>query len=888
MKMRVQKKLFLFFFAFSVFWAQSVNAQTLKQAFKALKAQDYVQAKGALKKISQEERQENETAWEYARARTRWGLVTEKVKAIRFPEDRFYNYAEELKSLETAYASIKKANELFYSLTAERKEKYAHWDIHSKTLYALENAIAQQAADLLLNAPYAKPLSELRQRTPYDKPENLDTLRSLKVLLIQQQSQYVDFFKANKITERVKNRRNALLKEYMTLPGLRQNGTGQGHLYEKFCTKILRVFPEKELQHVLAEMYGEEFGWEKFREKNNSNYLKIKTLADKEKLSVLDFLCQLSLHHIGCTPENEALYDAFIPALAPHEMAYVALQRRAAPALEAKQWAEAHTIYERFLPHFSGKAKAKIITILDILKTPEDNIEIKNLGSIVNSSAPETYPVVSADGKRLYFCRYTPETGEDVFSSAYADGGFSLPQKIEGGVNTNTHEVPLSVSHDGQTLVFFGNYALLPEFRYKFASLMGQLGRGDLYYSEFTREGWSELTPFLPPINSPNYESGLFLTPDGKAALFASDREGVIEPFNPKAPPNRLYAHGAENFNVDLFVSEKNEEGKWGKPVNLGDVINTAYSEGQPILHPDMKTLYFISDGHAGLGGYDIFMSKRLSEYSWTEWSAPVNLGKVLNTAKDDGFSLSPHGELAYLSREIPGEGQGQADLYSMKIPLRFLPEKTVEIKGKVKNTDGQGIAADLHWQDLKSGEIIGTARTNPQTGEFRIQVQSGKNYGLFAEKKGHIGIANNQDLTVKINPAAQQEADLQLTTLERVTAEKKRIRLNTIFFAFDSDVLLQESYPELERLAQLLRENPRLKVRIEGHTDNKGKASYNLQLSEKRARATANYLIQKGIVANRVKHKGFGDTVPIATNHTAEGRAQNRRVEFALKFMGE
>jgi outer membrane protein OmpA-like peptidoglycan-associated protein len=401
-----------------------------------------------------------------------------------------------------------------------------------------------------------------------------------------------------------------------------------------------------------------------------------------------------------------------------------------------------------------------------------------------------------------------------------------------------------------------------------------------------------------------------------------------------------LYFHGREEFNIDIFVSEKNQEtGEWNEPINLGEIINTPFAETQPFLHPDMKTLYFVSDGHYGLGSGDIFMSKRLNPNSWTEWSEPVNLGKSINTPFLDGFYMGTSGEFAFivLKNTETSNQQNQNnsyktnyDIYRFEVPQRFRPEPVLPptfITGKIVDKDGKGIQTQIFIEDLTTGKVISTAKSNAKDGSFQIQVSSNllsnssnSKIGMYAKENGSFSTSQTISITQNTNQENKGGNDknnennknqnsssnstsnkigvtgikdkpiifntnqtLEVYKITELIDGQKTVRLNNLFFDFDSYALQETSLPEIQRLFEILKENPTLKVAIEGHTDNTGKADYNLQLSKDRAKAVSEQLISLGIDKSRVSFEGFGSQKQIADNFNDEGRAKNRRVEFRL-----
>jgi outer membrane protein OmpA-like peptidoglycan-associated protein len=361
------------------------------------------------------------------------------------------------------------------------------------------------------------------------------------------------------------------------------------------------------------------------------------------------------------------------------------------------------------------------------------------------------------------------------------------------------------------------------------------------------------------------------MTPDGKAIIFSSDRPGAIGSFVEKSS---LY-HGDYWGNIDLYVCLKNDSG-WSEPINLGPKINTPYAERTPFLHPDNKTLYFSSDGHYGLGRLDVFVTTRLKDDSWTEWSDPINLGKDINTpGQDYCFKISTSGETGYLAASNKKEGLGGSDIFTMSpLPAALRPKPVVTISGKVTDKNMHPLAADIKWESLTTGETVGQLRSDPKTGDYFIVLALGHNYGYYAEKKDYYPTSFNIDLQ---NETQSQHRIINIILYGMDTI----LQISNVFFESGRAKLKQESFPELNRLAKIVKANPDKKLEIAGHTDSLGSFDMNMRLSKERAQAVVDYLILVGCPQDYFTAIAFGPTKPVTTNKTPEGRQRNRRVEF-------
>ncbi len=327
-------------------------------------------------------------------------------------------------------------------------------------------------------------------------------------------------------------------------------------------------------------------------------------------------------------------------------------------------------------------------------------------------------------------------------------------------------------------------------------------------------------------------------------------------------------------------MSEKTESG-WGEPINLGEVINTNFAETKPFLHPDGKTLYFSSEGHYGLGGYDIFMSKRLSESSWTQWSEPINLGRTINSPADDAITLSIDGETALVVAEAAADSYGREDIYELVVPEKLRPEPVVLVRGQFKNELGQAEQVRVYWHKAGELEALDSVQTNPQ-GDFQLVLQPGASYFFYGDKEMHFSSSQEIDLQQRKAQVVNFDS-VQVTSLADVTEDGAGFVMNSLHFDHDSERIWKSSYFDLQRLVRLLQQNANLKLRIDGHTDSSASYEYNMALSERRVASVKSYLVEQGVQPQRISTQAFGETQPVADNATEEGRLRNRRVEFLV-----
>jgi outer membrane protein OmpA-like peptidoglycan-associated protein/tetratricopeptide (TPR) repeat protein len=469
-----------------------------------------------------------------------------------------------------------------------------------------------------------------------------------------------------------------------------------------------------------------------------------------------------------------------------------------------------------------------------------------NLGDGVNSTESEYFPSLPIQGDAMIFTRRLNNFNEDFFLSE-KNTAWDKAQRLPGSINTPMNEGAQNISQDGNWLVFTA------------CNREAAFGSCDLYISYKIKNGWSEAINLGNKINTDQWESQPCLSPDKRDLYFASNRSGGVG-------------------GIDLYVSHLNSNGKWSDPENLGPEINTSLDESSPFIHADNQTLYFTSNGLQGYGENDLFIVRKTANGNW---SKPENLGYPINTIHHEGtLFIAADSKTAYYASDR-SDGKGGLDIYSFEMRSDIRPFKTGWVKGKVydKKTSA-GLPSAVELIDLATNQVISKVQTD-ETGNYLITLPVGKNYAFNVNRRGYLFYSDNYSLKNK-SPDSTYVKDIPLQPIE-VNAI---VVLKNIFFDFNKYELKPESQIELDRLVQLLNENATVKIQIEGHTDNIGKASDNLKLSQNRAKAVVTYLTKKGIAANRLIAKGFGATKPVTENKTEEGRAQNRRTE--VKVVGK
>jgi outer membrane protein OmpA-like peptidoglycan-associated protein len=487
---------------------------------------------------------------------------------------------------------------------------------------------------------------------------------------------------------------------------------------------------------------------------------------------------------------------------------------------------------------------------------PESNVNYfkENLGININSAYNEICPVVSPDGKKIFFTRWKhPENlgkdkNQDIwFSTLKEDKTWSKAQLFPSPINNEENNAICGISLNGKTILLNNVYGK-DGYMEKGVSMSFLLRTGDYSFPKA-----------LKIINFKNRSefSEYTLAPNGKVLLMTTETK---DSFGGK----------------DIYVSFLKTDETWTEPKNIGSVVNTGESESTPFIAPDGVTMYFSSSGHVGYGNNDIFLTRRLDD-SFLNWSIPENVGPIVNTAQWDGyFSVSAQGDYAYFSSVE--NSLGAEDIFRIKIPPKVKPLTLIQMNGTVINEDSkEPILAKV----LIRGQALADSMSvdfDPYNGDFSFMWPAKKPFLVEVKSKGFISKVERFDFS--------KESSFKTVTRQYALSAlqlNKQFNLPTITFAQSKSELSPESFDEIDNIISILRENPGFGILLEGHTDNQGDWNENLKLSLSRVESVRDYLVLKGIRKDRIKVKGWGGTKPIMSNMVEERRKFNRRVEFTL-----
>ena len=520
---------------------------------------------------------------------------------------------------------------------------------------------------------------------------------------------------------------------------------------------------------------------------------------------------------------------------------------------------------------------------LELSKEPR-RVIIQNLGEAVNSKYDDYNPVFAHGDSALFFASRRPferskrnpidnKYNEDIYRSRAGEEGFQKAVRLEKPYNTKSNDALVGISPDGGSLYIY----------------RGDVDGGDIQITSLKPEKakWTKPKSIDKKLRSKDGETSASLSPDGQELYYISR--------------NAKLTVGGK----DILVSRKNEKGKWAEPRNAGRLINTPFDEEGVFITGDGRYLYFASQGHNSMGGFDIFRCEKLESGAW---SAPENMGYPINTPDDEVFYITDQtGIFGYYSA-IREEGIGAKDIYkviflgsdkelitSMEnqlvagmgdkksgfLTVPRLPDldTSIVVTGRVLDTVGTKIPVLARLAFIDPDGLVGdiTSVTN-DSGVYVARLPEPKIFGVEINATGYLYFLDIVDLSGK-STDEQVVIDFFLKRIEVGT----KVVLENIYFETGKAVLRPESYDALDQVFRFLENNPGMKLEISGHTDNTGSLRINQKLSRERAKAVVDYLLGRGIPEDMLVYEGYADTQPVAPNDTSEGRERNRRVEFKV-----
>lgn len=478
----------------------------------------------------------------------------------------------------------------------------------------------------------------------------------------------------------------------------------------------------------------------------------------------------------------------------------------------------------------------------------------------ISSNADEYLPIISPDNEFALFTRRVKQHQSRgltermvereifTFSMRNQEGIFEHGWELEHPFNKVENEGAATLTIDNNDLYYT---VCVRDHQTKYLNC-------DLYHSHYSQGYWSDIESLGDHINSPNtWESQPSVTSDGKTIYFASNRPGGLGGY-------------------DLYRINKLEDGSWSEPINVGAPINTPGNEKSPFIHTDSQTLYFSSEGHKGMGGFDIFYSRHDEKGNWIE---PINIGYPINSYDDDlGFFASTDGYHGYYASNRFDENN-KWNLYSFPLYEEARPQKVLFIKGTIdiENND-EPVRARVQLKNIET-KTITEIPVDTNTGKYVAAVLFREDQVLTVKKEGYV--YSSRYLSVEDTTLSQPKTvDLEVKEIK----VGQEYQIEDIKFATNSFDLNNDARKIIDEFFEFLYENKNIKVEIQGHTDNVGNEEANLTLSHNRAQSVYQYLLDKGIGQARLTFQGFGESKPIASNETYSGRAKNRRTVFVIK----
>lgn len=565
-------------------------------------------------------------------------------------------------------------------------------------------------------------------------------------------------------------------------------------------------------------------------------------------------------------------YQAAIKLPAEPAALAIAYQGASQILLKLGRYANAIPVLETFAKNFppqSSKAK-QVQRLLATARYGQEAVlhplavKPKPLSESLKVGDSQYFPVLTADEQTIVFTMLKPDGDEDLMTATQtAEGGWQTPIPLSANINTAENEGTASLSADGRMVVFTACQ-----------SKRGGFGGCDLFSSQKTGDTWSKPENLGPSVNTHYYESQPSLSADGRQLYFISDRPGGLG-------------------KRDLWRSTRADpsdraNGDWSNPVNVGAPINTAFDEASPFLHANGQVLFFASEGHLGMGGYDLFMSRLTPDSTNHRWGEPGNLGYPINTSEDQAsLFVAANGNRAYYSFEEQKEGLSQKSrIYTFDLPdvLRQRVKPVNYLKGLVTDArTKKPLPATIDLIDIHTNQAISRINSDAETGQYVAVLPAGGDYALYVSAPGYLFKSLSFNYTGKTSAETGMGRGVALDAALEPIGTAGKETLNNLFFESGRYELTGKSRTELERLADFLKTNPTTQIEIAGHTDDRGDPAANLDLSKRRAQAVVGYLAKLGVAPARLKAVGYGKTHPAVPNTSDEARQRNRRIEWRV-----
>jgi len=543
----------------------------------------------------------------------------------------------------------------------------------------------------------------------------------------------------------------------------------------------------------------------------------------------------------------------YSPALAPYYFDLAELY------FDQGAYEQAKARYSDFLkagfkkPNLVARAQRQVLSAdfaLQAIKQPV-NFNPVPLPVSINRFQLQYFPYTTADQRFFIYTARAggkPEQDENIFISERKDGIWQAPVSISDAINSPANEGAATISGDGRSLVFTS------------CSRPGGQGDCDLYISFRTGNDWSKPTNMGSTVNSKAWDSQPSLSADGRILYFSSTRGGGV---------------GKE----DIWVTQLNNDGSWQKPMNLGEPVNSAGRDMAPSIHASGAALYFVSDGHTGMGGLDVFKAARKAGKSWL---APKNLSYPLNTHADEGsMFITPDNKTGYYSRqETTNAGLSTIRLYQFDVPEEWKSSASSTFaQGRVLDVNTKNpVAAQVQLYDVEADSLVQQVASDKITGEYTVVLSEGKQYALYVSAPGYLMKSLSFDFTTSkaLTPVT---LDVYLEPLKTGAT----VVLHNLFFDTGKYKLERKSKTEVNKLIAFMQQNKDIRIEISGHTDDVGSDKDNLELSEKRAKAVVDYMVDNGISNSRIRYKGYGESKPMKPNTSEDNRQLNRRIELQV-----